>query len=146
MLSILPICRFSLQPPIAEDVLKFDPTCLQEPSGPPTSFSDAKSRSSLTERILNKQQTGRQSIIIYILRAGPYALHFLRRLVLPKSVKQWSLRTLREKLIKIGAKVVSHSRYVIFQMVEVAVPQTLFREILDRIRQLRFLAIPARLG
>ena len=103
MLSILPICRFSLQPPIAEDVLKFDPTCLQEPSGPPTSFSDAKSRSSLPECLLNKQQTGRQSIIIYILRAGPYALHFLRRLVLPKSVKQWSLRTLREKLIKIGA-------------------------------------------
>ena len=29
MLSILPICRFSLQPPIAEAALKFDPTCLQ---------------------------------------------------------------------------------------------------------------------
>ena len=39
-----------------------------------TSFSDAKSRSSLPERLLNKQQTGRQSIIIYILRAGPYAI------------------------------------------------------------------------
>jgi hypothetical protein len=72
--------------------------------------------------------------------------NFLRRLALPKSVKQWSLRTLRDKLIKIGAKVVSHSRYVIFQMAEVAVPQTLLREILDRIRQLRFLAIPARPG
>ncbi|MBL7188799.1 MAG: transposase [Phycisphaerae bacterium] len=56
------------------------------------------------------------------------------------------MRTLRDKLIKIGAKVVSHSRYVIFQMAEVAVPQTLFREILDRIRQLRFLTIPARPG
>jgi len=72
--------------------------------------------------------------------------NFLRRLALPKSLKQWSLRTLRDKLIKIGAKVVSHSRYVIFQMVEVAVPQILFREILDRIRQLRFLIIPARPG
>jgi hypothetical protein len=39
---------------------------------------------------------------------------FLRRLALPKSVKQWSLRTLRDKLIKIGAKVVGHARYVIF--------------------------------
>ena len=39
-------------------------------------------------------------------------------------------RTLRDKLIKIGAKVVSHSRYVIFQMAEVAVPRILFREIL----------------
>jgi len=72
--------------------------------------------------------------------------NFLRRLALPKSVKKWSLRTLREKLIKIGAKVVRHSRYVIFQMAEVAVPQTLFREILDRIRQLRSLTIPARPG
>ena len=68
--------------------------------------------------------------------------NFLRRLALPKSVKQWSLRTLRDKLIKIGAKVVNHSRYVIFQMAEVAVTRILFREILDRIRQLRFLTIP----
>jgi len=47
--------------------------------------------------------------------------NFLRRLALPKSVKMWSLRTLREKLIKIGAKVVRHSRYVVFQMAEVVV-------------------------
>jgi hypothetical protein len=72
--------------------------------------------------------------------------NFLRRLALPKSVKKWSLSTLREKLIKIGAKVVRHSRYIIFQMAEVAVPRALFREILDRIRQLRFLTIPARPG
>jgi hypothetical protein len=32
--------------------------------------------------------------------------NFLRRLVLPKPVKKWSLRTLLEKLIKIGVKVV----------------------------------------
>jgi hypothetical protein len=64
--------------------------------------------------------------------------NFLRRLALPKSVKTWSLRTLREKLIKIGAKVVRHSRYVIFQMAEVAVPRILFREIPARIKQLRF--------
>ena len=56
------------------------------------------------------------------------------------------MRTLREKLIKIGAKVTSHSRYVIFQMAEVAVPRVLFLEILDLIRQLRFLTIPARPG
>jgi len=63
--------------------------------------------------------------------------NFLRRLALPKSVKKWSLRTLREKLIKIGAKVVTHSRYVVFQMAEVAVPKALFWEILDRIGRLR---------
>jgi hypothetical protein len=62
--------------------------------------------------------------------------NFLRRLALPRKVKHWSLTTLREKLIKIGAKVVTHSRYVIFQMAEGAVPQRLFRAILDRIRGL----------
>ncbi len=41
---------------------------------------------------------------------------------------------------------VSHSRYMIFQMAEAAVPRMLFWEILDRIRQLRFLTIPARPG
>jgi len=61
-------------------------------------------------------------------------------------VKKWSLRTLRDKLIKIGAKVARHSRYVAFQMAEVAVPRTLLREILDRIRQLRFLGIPVSPG
>jgi len=63
--------------------------------------------------------------------------NFLRRLALPRSVKYWSLTTLREKLIKIGAKVVTHSRYVIFQMAEVAVPEKLFRAILERIARLR---------
>ena len=63
--------------------------------------------------------------------------NFLRRLALPQSVKHWSLTTLREKLIKIGAKVVTHARYVIFQMAEVAVPKKLLRAILDRIRRLR---------
>lgn len=58
-------------------------------------------------------------------------------MVLPKPVKKWSLQTLREKLIKIGAKVISHSRYVIFQMAEVVVPRALFREILERIGRLR---------
>ena len=61
--------------------------------------------------------------------------NFLRRLPLPRSVKHWSLTTLREKLIKIGANVVRHSKYVTFQMAEVAVPQELFAEILDRIQQ-----------
>jgi len=72
--------------------------------------------------------------------------NFLRRLALPKKIRDWSLRTLQLKLIKIGAKMVRHSRYVIFQMAEVAVSQTLFREILARIRWLRFLTIPARQG
>jgi hypothetical protein len=63
--------------------------------------------------------------------------NFLRQMVLPRSVKHWTLTTLREKLIKIGAKVVCHSRQVIFQMAEVAVPRELFRDILRAIDRLR---------
>jgi hypothetical protein len=46
--------------------------------------------------------------------------------VLAEEVKHWSLTTLREKLIKIGAKVARHGRYVTFQLAEVAVPRKLF--------------------
>ena len=49
-------------------------------------------------------------------------------------MKHWSLSTLREKLNKIGAKVVCHTKYVTFQMAEVAVPRQLFAAILERIR------------
>ncbi len=56
---------------------------------------------------------------------------------MPKAAEQWSLTTLREKLIKIGAKIVRHGRYVAFQMAEVAVPRTLFVEILRLIAELR---------
>ena len=47
------------------------------------------------------------------------------------------MTTLRDKLIKIGAKVTAHSRYVFFQMAEVAVPRKLFAAILERIQRLR---------
>ncbi len=54
---------------------------------------------------------------------------------LPSSMKHWSLTTLREKLIKIGAKVVRHAKYVTFQMAEVAMPRELFAAILQRIQR-----------
>jgi hypothetical protein len=63
--------------------------------------------------------------------------NFLRQAVLPRAVRHWTLTTLREKLIKIGAKVVRHSRKIVFQMAEVAVPRELFRTILERIGRLR---------
>ena len=62
---------------------------------------------------------------------------FMRTLALPKEVEHWSLTTLREKLVKIDAKVVHHGRYVTFQLAEVAVPGNLFREILGLINDLR---------
>ena len=62
--------------------------------------------------------------------------NFLRRLALPKPVRHWSLTTLREKLIKIGAKVTRHPKYVTFQLAEVAVTRNLFAAILNRITRL----------
>jgi hypothetical protein len=63
--------------------------------------------------------------------------NFLRSLVLPNEVAQWSLTTLREKLVKIGARIVRHGRYAVFQLAEVAVPRALFAGILRRIGRLR---------
>ncbi len=78
------------------------------------------------------------------LHALAYNLgNFMRTLALPKGVEHWSLTTLREKLVKIGAKVVSRSRYVTFQMAEVAVPRKLFQKILKLIDNLRFDPSPA---
>ena len=45
--------------------------------------------------------------------------------------------TLRERLAKIGARVVRHGRYVVFQLAEVAVPRSLFAVIVRRIDRLR---------
>ena len=63
--------------------------------------------------------------------------NFLRQLALPRPVRSWSLTTLREKLIKIGAKVVHHARAVTFQLAEMAVPRALFAALLARIGRLR---------
>jgi hypothetical protein len=72
------------------------------------------------------------------LHALAYNLgNFMRTLAMPKAAEPWSLTSLREKLIKIGAKVVSHGRYVTFQMAEVAVPRQMFQEILHLIARLR---------
>jgi len=65
--------------------------------------------------------------------------NFLRTLALPRKISHWTLTTLRDKLIKIGAKVVRHAKYVTFQMAEVAIPRSLFASILDKIAQLRLL-------
>ncbi|MPZ59657.1 MAG: IS1380 family transposase [Rhizobiales bacterium] len=78
------------------------------------------------------------------LHALAYNLaNFMRTLALPKEVENWSLTSLREKLVKIGAKVVSHGRYVTFQMAAVAVPRDLFRKILRLIEGLRRPALAA---
>jgi DDE family transposase len=78
------------------------------------------------------------------LHALAYNLgNFMRTLAMPKTADPWSLTSLREKLVKIGAKVVSHGRYVTFQMAEVAVPRQMFVDILALIARLRAPLAPA---
>ena len=62
--------------------------------------------------------------------------NFLRRLVLPPAMAHWCLTTLREKLVKIGARLTRHARSLVLQMAEVAVTRDLFAQILCRIRHL----------
>src|ERR1044071_4192253 len=78
------------------------------------------------------------------LHALAYNLaNFMRTLAMPKTVERWSMTSLREKLIKIGAKDVHHGRYVTFQLAEVAVPRRLFADILSLIARLRAPPAPA---
>ena len=72
------------------------------------------------------------------LHALAYNLsNFLRTLAMPDEMESWSLTTICEKVVKIGAKVVAYARYAVFQMAEVAVPCDLFRRICDMIDDLR---------
>jgi hypothetical protein len=62
--------------------------------------------------------------------------NLLRRLALPRAIKDWSLRSVQVKLIKIGGRLVRHARRLVFQLAEVAVPRALFQGVLDRIGRL----------
>ncbi len=64
----------------------------------------------------------RNNMVHLQLHALTYNLaYFMRTLSLPEAVKHWSLTSLRQKLVKIGARIIGHGRYVTFQMAEVAV-------------------------
>jgi hypothetical protein len=78
------------------------------------------------------------------LRALTYSLgNLMRALAMLRTAGRWSLTGLGEKVIKLGAKVVSHGRYVTFQMAEVAAPRQMFAEILLLIARLRLPPAPA---
>lgn len=62
--------------------------------------------------------------------------NFLRRLGLPKAIKDWSLHSVQVKLIKIGGRLVRHARRLVFQLAEVAIPREVFNGILERISKL----------
>ena len=80
---------------------------------------------------------------IWARRRVPQGPNFMRTLAMPKTAELWSLTSLPEKLIKIGAKVVSPGRYVTFQMVEVSVSRQMFANILSLITRLRPPPAPA---
>ena len=68
------------------------------------------------------------------LHALAYNLaNFLRTLVLPNSIADWSLTSLRDRVIKIGAKAVRHARYIILHLAEVAAPRELWEQMLTTI-------------
>ena len=72
------------------------------------------------------------------LHALAYNLsNFLRTPAKPEPINGWSLTSLKEKLVNVGAKVVSHGRCVAFWMAEVAIPRNLFADILRMIAELR---------
>ena len=52
---------------------------------------------------------------------------------MPRAVKDWSLRSLQLKLIKIGGRIVLHARRIAFQPAEVVVPGELFATIPERL-------------
>ncbi|MBV9378086.1 MAG: transposase [Alphaproteobacteria bacterium] len=56
---------------------------------------------------------------------------------MPKAAEPWSLTTLREKLIKIGAKVVAHGRYVTLQWPRSRLSRRMFADILPLITRLQ---------
>ena len=107
-------------------------------------IKDGKNAIKLTRLSCRKFRDNEVRVQLHALAYNAYNLaNFMRTLALPKEVEHWSLTTLREKLVKIGAKVVRHGRYVMFQLAEVAVPRELLQKILDLIDDLRRRPAPA---
>ena len=95
-------------------------------------IKEGKNALTWTRLSCTKYVSNRVRLALFVLA---YNLgNFLRRFALPSKVAHWSLSSIQLKLIKIGAKVISHSRRTIFQMAEVAVPEALFAALLERIR------------
>jgi len=102
------------------------------------SVSSSSAFAASNSRRRGKARSSAANAVRLQLQALAYNLgNFLRTLATPEPIKDWSLTTLKEKLIKIGAKVVSQGRYVTFQMAEVAIPRILFADILRLASELR---------
>jgi len=64
-------------------------------------------------------------------------------LALPQKAEHWFLAKFHERLIKIGVNVLRHGRYITFQLADVAIPRTLFAEILRPVAGLRPAPLPS---
>jgi hypothetical protein len=91
---------------------------------------DQGSKNAVTWTRLSCQSFKANAVRLQLHALAYNPANFLRTLALPEEIKQWSLTTLRQRLVKIGAKIVRHGRSVIFQMAEAAVPRALFQPIL----------------
>ena len=94
-----------------------------------------KVRPELDEVVLPqvRGQSGQAGLFIMAYNLG----NFLRRLVLPESMKHWSLTSLQTRMIKTGGRLVRHARRLVFQLAEVLVSREMLCGILERIGRLR---------
>ena len=115
--------------------LSLSPIWRSRPSAPLPSTISASQRKQWIKEGKGAIKSTRLSCRTFAANAVRLQLHalaynignFMWTLAMPKAAAPWSLTSLREKLVRIGAKVVSHGRYVTFQMAEVAVPRQIVR-------------------
>ena len=59
--------------------------------------------------------------------------NLVRRPTLPDAIRHWSLRSVQTRLIKIGGRLVHHTRRLVFQLAEVIATRDVFQELLERV-------------
>jgi hypothetical protein len=94
-------------------------------------------KNALTWTRLSCHRFARNEVRLQLHALACNLVNFLSTQALPAEVSHWSMTTLRERLVKIGAKIVPHGRSITFQMAEVIVPRNLFQQILDAIAAFR---------
>lgn len=82
---------------------------------------------------LSCQDFAANAVQLQLYTLGYNLANFLRTLVLPDSISDWSLTSLRDRMIKIGAQAICHARSIIVQLAEVSVPHELWAEMLATI-------------
>ena len=97
-------------------------------------IKEGKQALSWTRLSCSRFASNQVRLALFVL--GYNLANFLRRFALPGEVSTWSLSSIQLKLVKMGARVISHARSTIFQLAEVAVSEALFSKMLARIHGL----------